>query len=271
MVAKVVCMQIRRAFNIRLVVAEVCGLYLSFSDAPAVLPSLVVLALVVGALLVRDAYVHPAEGSPQETTLDAVVALTIVVLSQSVLRIPNLVRGLAVGLLMISSIRMVFLRPRGPRRSSRHSYEMTRAMTVLWMAAGIVVVWTTAQVTPRFFAYQGFCFTFIPIALFSLAFGTGKGDLPSVGSYGNDLIRKQESLWAGKTNGFEILSFALIALPLAVATFTAPTASDRLHAATNMAALVALSGLWIYMRKANRLASLALQKDIDARYRSKKP
>ena len=275
--------QVRRSFNIRLSAAEACALIIAFSGASFSFALGVVLGVALGALILRDAYRYPVQGTPQDAGVDALVALTLLVFSQAlfgvILPAAIMIRAAALTLLTVSTVRVIFRRAPGRRQPSRPSYRLTRNMNVLWMIAALAIAMTSPDTVPTLMAHQSFFFVFLPIAVFAIAFrlnqnaldGTLRKDgIVSVFQDPNrrELTRKRDSLWGHDANAAEILAFVLLALPLCIAPFSSNV--DWLSVGTNSAAFLALSVLWVYIRKANQKTARALQEEIDALNKSSK-
>ena len=91
-------------------------------------------------------------------------------------------------------------------------------------------------------------------------------------SYRDELVRKRDRLWrsgASKFSGFaEILTLVVLLVPLLIAFWALLSGHgadvDWFRLGFNLAALVTLSALWIYIRKMNLRAARSLQGAIGA-------
>ena len=131
------------------------------------------------------------------------------------------------------------------------SYTATWLMNLLWMTACLTLIVS---------ARGGFLSTFVPLALFGLAYrlqmNGSTGRAPERGGLlhrlRSELTRKRDRLWSGPANVAEALFFVVLAVW------------------TNLTALLALSVLWFFIRKANQKTARALQEKIDALNASEK-
>lgn len=299
-----VASQVRRTFDIRLVAGEACVLYISFAGASLSLPLVLVLSVALSVLILRDAY--SGQGSPLEAAEDAVVAATVVFLSQALfafvapwLALPahTMLSGAGIGLLAVSIWRVLFRRiirtPQRPRRRSRQAYRNTWAINLLWMAAGQALILTNTDVVRHSLPdseIRDFFFVLIPMVIFAIAYrlqmqgpvGPQPERAPLFGHERNELARRRDNLWSGGPvekadapgsgllSKTEALFFAMLALPLFlplvgwVSGYTPSANVDWVRLWGNLAAFLALSVLWIFIRKSNRKAARALQEEIDA-------
>lgn len=304
----VVRSQIRRAFDIRLLAGEAGVLYISFAVAP-VLPSLILIAVALGALLLRDGYIHPAKGSPDEAATDAIVAATFIVAAQVLLGLAApalalpagvIVRGTAIGMLAVSTWRMIFrmkspsMEPPGP---AVQSYQSAQRMNALWIAATIALIFMNTGASPAQPPVMDFLLGAIPVVVLGIAHRLRLNRLGEVAQKSAPLslsgdahkhvlsVKKRRLLCETDQRTLskfpwsqilENLFFVLLALPLAVTLWIwfsgQPQAAsiDWTQTGANLGAFVTLLALWVYIKKLNRRAARALQNEIDERDASQK-
>ena len=295
--------RIRDAFDIRLIAGEASVLYIAFAGAPPV-PLAILLATTLGALLARDAYIHAAKGTVREAVSDAVAGATFLVFVQTFIAIaaPSmamggwvLMRGTLIGMAMVSGWRMAFRQkpPSDPRvRRLEDAYDATWRLNVLWMIAGVALIWSNLEAVPAGRGGRDFFLTLLPLVTFSLAYGLraksdvplGKGLRPTSltlagNPYKDALTLKRSQLfgWEGGAGSrpswpavFVDLSFALVAVPFLIAIWRwisgDPLAAgvDWMQVGTNLAAFVTLLVLWRAIREINLNTALGLQLEIDA-------
>ena len=284
------------AFEGRLLAGEACVLYIAFAGAP-VLPVLILLGIALSVLVLRDGYIHPAEGSPHETATDALVTGTVMLMFEVLfgaatpwLSLPaeTFGRGMAAGLLMVSAWRMVFRMKtpaEQPGRPALQAYKSTGRMTGLWIIACLTLIITNSNVIAAASAIRNFLVPFLTPVVLALAYRLSFNVLGGItakskplklsdDSYKLELAVKRDSLWQPATKWslcLQILFFVLLALPSGIALwrlFSAGEAAatvNRLQAGANFGAFVTLSIFWIHIKKLNRDAARALQEEIDKR------
>ncbi len=277
-------------FDVRLIAGEVALLYVAFAGAP-LLPVAIVLLTTLTALLARDAYIHPARGTAREAVSDAVAGATFLVLAQTFMAIiaptmvmegPVMLRGTLIGMAMVSGWRMAFrLKPPNDARRVRldERYEATWRLNLLWMMAGMTLIWSNLEAVPAGGGGRDFFLTLLPLTAFSFAYAfrargdipLGKGHRPALlsldpDSYKDALTVRRARLfgWDGREAGrvswaaaFVDLSFASVAVPFLIALWRwvsrDPLASgvDWVQVWINLAAFVLLLVLWRAIREIN--------------------
>src|SRR5438093_13413589 len=75
--------QVRSTIDFGLAGAQACALYIAFAAAAISARTLMVVAVALSVLVLRNAHRHPLRGSPQETALDAIIAVTFGFFSQA--------------------------------------------------------------------------------------------------------------------------------------------------------------------------------------------
>ena len=194
------------AFNKTAFVAEIGAVVFCFAAASLSLPLFIVLGAILGALILRDAYTHPAQGSaveppaddgaaadaeqeqrpgPQyylDSAGDAATAAVFLLASQALmlkvspsLAVPSsvLFRGAFVCLPLLSTLRMV-LRPRPDKRmpfegsnmSAEAIYKRTLRLNILWMTACYGTIVTNPRAMPASIPGHDFLLVSIPLVTF---------------------------------------------------------------------------------------------------------
>ena len=290
-------------FDVRLIAGEVSLLYVACAGAPLV-PLAIVMTTTLTGLLARDAYIHPARGTAREAVSDAMAGATFLVIAQTFLGVaaPSMVmegwvmmRGTLIGMAMVSGWRMAFrMEPAGDPRRRRlaDAYDATWRLNVLWMIAGVALLWSNLEAVPAGRGGRDFLLTFLPMVGFALAYGfgskaeipLGKGLRPAlVGiagtSYKDDLTVKRAQLFGWGQRGvgrmswpaaLENLSFALVGTPFLIA-FWRWMSSDSLAGRVdwvqvwiNLMAFVLLLVLWRTIRGINLKTARGIETEIDA-------
>ena len=291
--------QIRRVFSLKHVLGQACILYICFSAAPQTLSLFIALAVALCVLLVRDGY---STGTPDAVAVDALATIGIVVLAQDMLQVfgsglvlpwPDLLRGSGFTLLTVSMWRMVFLRapapaqPEAPLSPAEEMYAMTWRMNAAWIVGITAILGTNDHVMPWMNSHHTLdtLLIFATYTCLTMAYRGQKNALErSVRVDGTlfdrrirELEQMRDNLWGEGTNEegrvtwylmSEILAFVLLGLLpfVSIAAWTAGFLSssqvDWRQAVANGFAFLTLSGLWIYIRKANHAAALTIQAEI---------
>lgn len=291
--------QLPPSFNLRLLAAEAAAVTISFSGAPVSPPMLIALAAALAALVLRDAYIYPARGTPEDSAVDALIALTFVIMCQIALiffapglALPaaDLLRSGTLFVLTVSATRMLLRRAPGmPPSSARRQYRATQRMNAIWGVGAVFMLAANSSFVPEVVPHQDFLATFLPMAAFVLGAQYHRNRLggtmieDGMASIFQDpqrqeLKRKRDRLLtAAEGNparfrthrGLEILTVVLCALPLLIALVSwlsghkPSTPDDWFALGGSSAALVSLTVLWIHIKKANERAAQSLQDEID--------
>ena len=108
--------QMREAFDFRMVAGEALILYIALAGVPPA-PLIIVVAVSLGAFLLRDAYIYPAQGSAREAAADVVAGAISILLSQAFIQMSapplalaawDMDRGTVLGMVMVSGWRLVY-------------------------------------------------------------------------------------------------------------------------------------------------------------------
>jgi len=139
---------IRLNFDAKFVAAQAGVMYIAFigaSLAVPIIPMLLVIAVALGVLMVRSIYSDPARRAADEAVTDCIVAATFALFSQIVLaivapslRLPPgiLIRGLAIGLLLLSTLRFLF-RTAHSQTAAVERFRWTWKPNLVWFVACI--------------------------------------------------------------------------------------------------------------------------------------
>jgi hypothetical protein len=210
---RMVVNQVRSTINFGLAGAQACALYIAFAAAAISLRSLIVAAVALSVLVLRNAHRHPLHGSPQETALDAIIAVTFGFLSQAFIGLfaPSLtlpgeimMRGAVMSPLLICTLRMMSggddRPPEDLQERSRRAFRATWAMNILWLIAFLSLIVTNTEAFPASVQGRDFLFTFAPIAVFFLIYRLQMNELsgsaPGLRNrHRDELLRKRDTLW----------------------------------------------------------------------------
>jgi hypothetical protein len=285
------------AFDIHVILGGIAALYLPFAlflETPtAALVALLAVAAI--ALRLRDAWIHPAKGTPDEAVMDVIVTASAVLVSQAVfmfavpsLRMPPpiLIPGLTAGVILAAVCRMFVHLNRLPdvlrRRDAVRSYTHVALITVLWIVAGVAVVALGLVAVPETIHGRDLLLTFwagsaLPIAHRLRLEGIHPSGLRHmaekilVDPLKQELELKINRTWRPAKDRLslwiEASFFVMMAVPLALAVWDSYTGAaviiDSRQLTVNSAAMVTLSMLWFEIKKMNLDAAAELQEQLD--------
>jgi hypothetical protein len=288
----IVSSQVRPSFHLPLFAAEAGAFIAAFAGTPFDQGFFIALSAGLLGLVLRDAYAYPRKESAFHQGVDTAAAVFFMLIvevfeakfsPQDALSNAILLRGLALSLLTVSMVRVLFRRPKEHEPFGGASYRTTQAMTCLWMLAAIIVMWVNQSLTPELFPHQGLLIS-LPIIAMGLAFRGKKNSLDGTitGGYvtvlqdhaAQKVQRKLDGLWVATESPdsaahlfFEFLAIGLFGLLTLIAPllwvigYLPSDALDWLTAGTNAIAVVALSVLWIAIRKANENLARRLKQE----------
>ncbi len=298
-IAGIIRSQMRDAFSFWLLFGEaafVCLPIFILQPQSPVFPSIVMLALLLSMLRLRDAYAYPAQGTISEMVLDAGYALGVVISFEAgfqfvkpELALPaSTVLIAGIGAVGVSTWRMVFRQEDPPDPVRRRFKEQRIAiwhLNVLFAVAALLILFTSVGSVPGS-DVRSAVLVFLPMALMTVALRQGKADWKGVNYEPPIRLFRDPQLdgWqhqrsilpvpeaAGLPRAFiEILFFVVIAFPCFQAVWqevtNQPSAAsiDWLQVEVNSVAVLILAALWTPIRKWNRQLADAMDQQISQR------
>ena len=232
--------------------------------------------------------------------VDAVVAMVVVLLSQSLTTMfaPELaappsavLHGTVLALPLLSTLRVLF-RPnvqwkmpfQGPKLTARKIIWTTWWLNVLWVGALMGTIIANPDSLPDWVPEHDFLRTFIPMHIFIYWLRLQQNPLirrDKIETIGQNWkkkhkARRREMLIKGLKKGepfyrayivMQGMLFLYLSIPLATTLWPwlsgHPADGSPLRLAVNVITLVALTSTWNFVKDANRVASEALQQDVE--------
>jgi hypothetical protein len=208
-----ISMQVRQTINFEQAGAHACALYLAFAAAAISPRTLILVAVVLSVLISRSANRHPAEGSPQETALDTIIAVTFGFASQPLIGLfaPSLtlsseimMRGAVMSPFLVCTLSMMFRRPglppEGSWERSLRALRATWALNILWFLAFSALVLTNTEALPASVPRNNVLFGFAPVVALFLVYRLQQNVLPGTKRgvfhrHRDELLIKRDMLW----------------------------------------------------------------------------
>jgi len=288
-IPRITTAQSRKSFDSWRLAGDICCLFVAFSSAPPAALALI-LTVAFAALLWRDGYIHPAEPTGPEAITDGLVVSTCILISQLVLLAGfaplsaparSLLPGLAIAVAVISGWRFVFRMRKSPRPAALESGQSALRLNRLWILAFLFLAATNAEIAPTRDAQEAF-FQLAPALLFCIDYrrrskaiggvmGTEASHSWRADPDKDDMQANLNGLFLGKWSYLEALAFVALAFPIcsAIAKVLAGaipiTNVDWMQLSSNAASFVALTAIWIEIKRVNERAGLAMEAEIHKR------